>query len=293
MSDMEHPTGRDSAAAPGALPAGRTLDDGSFQRLALAKAAAYDAGKILLKFWGRLSGYDRKGNLDLVSEADRASEQYLLERILGRFPADSVIGEESGTREGDSGYSWIVDPLDGTTNFVHGHPIFAVSIAVADRSGTQAGVIYLPTTRELFWGARGMGAWRNETRLSVSGTGELNDSLIATGHPYNRRQVVETILEDWRRMILHVQGVRRMGAAAVDLAFVAAGRFDGFWERGLKPWDTAAGQLLVEEAGGRVTGFSGQEYSPFNPDITASNGRIHDRLLDALFSGRPDAEGGR
>ncbi len=291
MADNGTHPGHDGLESALAASRGRSLDEGSFQRLALAKAAAYDAGKILMKFWGRLAGYDRKGNLDLVSEADRASEQYLLDRILGRFPADSVIGEESGTREGDSGYSWIVDPLDGTTNFVHGHPIFAVSIAVAARGGTTAGVVYMPTTRELFWGARGLGAWRNETRLSVTATNDLNDALIATGHPYNRRQVVETILEDWRRMILNVQGVRRMGAAAVDLAFVAAGRFDGFWERGLKPWDTAAGQLLVEEAGGRVTSFAGQEYTPFNPDIVASNARIHDRLLHALFSDRPEAEG--
>jgi len=280
--------GRDDRCSSGSLQADGRRDDGSFQRLALAKAMAWDAGKILMKYWGRLSGYEHKGNLDLVSEADRASEQYLLDRILDRFPSDSVIGEESGTREGNSGFSWIVDPLDGTTNFVHGQPCFAVSIAVAHGGSTQVGVIYLPTTRELFWGQRGQGAWRNETRLAVSGTAVLNDSLVATGHPYNRRQVVETILEDWRRMILNVQGVRRMGAAAVDLAFVAAGRFDGFWERGLKPWDTAAGQLLVEEAGGRVTGFAGQEYTPFSPDIVASNGHIHEPLLAALFSGRPE-----
>jgi len=284
-------TDREVPVLPGAPRQERPLDEGSFQRLALAKAAAWDAGKILMKHWGRLSGYDRKGNLDLVSEADRASERYLIDRFLDRFPADCIVGEESGTREGSSGWSFIVDPLDGTTNFVHGHPIFAVSIAIASGGRTRGGVVYLPVTRELFWAGQGMGAWRNETRLSVTTSGDLNESLVATGHPYNRRQVVETILEDWRRMILNVQGVRRMGAAAVDLAFVAAGRFDGFWERGLKPWDTAAGQLLVEEAGGRVTGFAGQEYTPFNPDIVASNGRIHDRLLSALFSGRPEAEG--
>ncbi len=256
-------------------------------RLHFAKMIAFEAGKILMRFHGKISGSDHKGKIDLVSVADRASEEYLTKRIWERFQNDAILAEESGAHEGDSEYTWIIDPLDGTTNFVHGHPMFAVSLAVVTKSGTEAGVIYLPVTRELFFGLRGEGAFGPAGRLQVSAPETLAASLSCTGFPYNRREVIETLLEDVRRLINHCQGFRRMGSACVDLAYVAAGRYDCFVERNLKPWDTAAGALLVTEAGGRVSTFDGSPFDPFGPELAASNGKVHEELLTVLFSDRP------
>lgn len=258
------------------------------QRLDTAKLIALDAGRLLMRHWGKLASYDHKGKVDLVSVADRESEALVIEAIGNRHPADAILGEETGEKQGTSGFRWVVDPLDGTTNFVHSHPIFAVSIAVEHAGRSVAGVVYLPAIGELFFARKGGGATGPGGELHVSRTANLDSSLVGTGLPYRRREMLDIILEDWRRAISNAQGLRRLGSAAVDLAFLACGRIDGYWERELKPWDTAAGTLIVEEAGGTVTDFSGGPYSPYEDQIAASNGRIHAQLLAALFEGRHD-----
>ena len=265
---------------------GPTISQEIVDRLNAAKVAAHDAGKLLLKYWGNLDGYDHKGKVNLVSAADRASEDFIKQWATARFPTDAILAEETGERTGSSGFVWVVDPLDGTTNFVHGHPMFAVSMALMLDSVAVAGVIYLPATRELFYAAKGTGAFGDRGPIRVSSISSLDSSLVATGLPYSRRETSKVLLEDWRRVIQAAQGIRRMGAAAVDLAYLACGRYDGFWERELKPWDTAAGALIVEEAGGQVSAFDGKTFDPFSDQIAASNGLVHQQLLSALFDDR-------
>ncbi len=259
---------------------------GILERLNFAKMVAFDAGKLVMRYYGNLSSYDHKGKVDLVSEADKASEALITDAITSRFSTDAILGEETGESEGEGSYRWLVDPLDGTTNFVHAHPMFAISFGLEFRRKTVAGIVYIPSTRELFYAHKGGGAYGPGGSIKVSSTTSLGASLVATGLPYHRREIVDVLLEDWRRSILNSQGTRRMGAAAVDLVYLACGRYDGFWERGLKPWDTSAGALIIEEAGGVVTDFSGGEFSPYADRIVASNGLIHDELLKTLFEGR-------
>lgn len=256
------------------------------QRLKTAKMAAFDAGKLLMRYWGNLPGYDRKDKVNLVSVADRESEALVLAAFTNRWPEDAILGEETGEQKGTSGFRWVVDPLDGTTNFVHSHPLFAVSLALEFQAKTIAGVIYLPATRELFFARRDGGAFGPGGAISCSAITDLNSALVGTGLPYRRREMLDILMEDWRRAISSAQGLRRMGAAAVDLVYLACGRTDGYWERELKPWDTAAGTIIVEEAGGTVTDFSGGPYSPYEDAIAASNGHIHAQLLQSLFGDR-------
>ncbi len=256
------------------------------ERLNFAKIIAFEAGKILMGHFGHLAGYDFKGKIDLVSAADRASEDFLKARLQERFPDDAMLAEESGASPGKSDFTWIIDPLDGTTNFVHGHPMFAVSLAISGAAGVEAGVIYLPVTRELFFAQQGEGAFGPGGQLTVSSPQVLGEALSCTGFPYNRREIIDTLLEDVRRLMDSCQGFRRMGSACVDLAYVAAGRYDCFMERNLKPWDTAAGALLVLEAGGHVSNFSGGPFDPFGPELVATNGHIHDEFLQVLFDRR-------
>ena len=256
------------------------------ERLNFAKMLAFDAGKLVMKYYGNLSSYDHKGKVDLVSEADQASEALITDALSSRFAGDAILGEEKGVSEGENSFRWLVDPLDGTTNFVHAHPMFAVSFGLELHQRTVAGVVYIPSSRELFYASRGGGAFGPGGAIKVSSTTSLGASLVATGLPYNRREIVDVLLEDWRRSILNTQGTRRMGAAAVDLVYLACGRYDGFWERGLKPWDTSAGALIIEEAGGVVTDFAGEQFSPYGDLIAASNGLIHDELLKTLFEDR-------
>ncbi len=258
-------------------------------RLNFAKVIAFDAGKILMQHFGHLAGYDHKGKVNLVSAADRAADEYLTGRIRGRFPEDAMLAEESGEYLGSSAYTWIIDPLDGTTNFVHGHPMFGISLAVAGTDGVDAGVIYLPVTRELFYAVRGGGARGPAGPLQVSAQPDLSGALSCTGFPYDRREIIDTLLEDVRRLVNDCQGFRRMGSACVDLAYVAAGRYDCFVERNLKPWDVAAGALLVTEAGGRMSDFSGGPFDPFGNELVATNGHVHDEFLKILFADRPRA----
>ena len=252
-------------------------------RLSAALDAARGAGEILLRHWGKLSGYELKGAVDPVSRADRESEAFLRDRLVGAFPDDGFVGEEGMAQAGASGFRWVADPLDGTTNFVHGHPIFAVSIAVERDREFVAGCIHVPVLRETFHAARGGGAFLDGRPIHVSNTSVLGRALVATGFPYNQREVVDDLVAKVRAALGAVQGLRRVGAAAVDLAYLAAGRLDGYWEQGLAAWDVAAGQVIVEEAGGRVTDWAGGPHDPWTGPILASNGVLHERLKGLLF----------
>ena len=219
---------------------------------------------------------------NLVTEMDARAERLVCERLHEAFPADAILGEEGGTRAGSSGRRWIVDPLDGTTNYAHGLPIFGVSIALETAGRVALGVVYDPTRDELFVAERGAGAWRDARRLTVSSRATLNESLLASGFPYNIRETVDNNTREFIAFSLRARGVRRMGSAVIYLAYVAAGRLDGCWELRLGPWDVAAGALLVEEAGGRVTAVDGGPLDVDAPTLVASNGRIHDEMLGVL-----------
>jgi myo-inositol-1(or 4)-monophosphatase len=229
------------------------------QFLEVAVETAIEAGGILLAEFDRPVKISYKGEVDLVTQADRRSEDAIVSRVRRYFPKHSIVAEEGTGQEGDSGHRWIVDPLDGTTNFGHVYPCFAVSIGLEEAGELLVGVIYQPITKELFTAARGEGAYLNERRIEVSQIDHLSTSLLATGFPSAKRARNPNIHFYWN-FTLRSHGVRRDGSAALDLACVACGRFDGFWEFGLQPWDTAAGVLLVREAGGMVTSFSGQPY---------------------------------
>jgi len=215
---------------------------------------------------------------DIVTEMDRAAEALLVERILGRRPNDGVLGEEGGA-QGSSDFVWVIDPLDGTTNFLHGFPQFAVSIALKVRGRAEVAVVYDPLRQELFTAVRGGGAQLDGKRLRVSERRELEESLVGTGFPYREQGRLDAYLQMFRAVTLKCRGIRRPGAAALDLAYVAAGRLDGFWELGLKEWDMAAGCLLITEAGGMVTDLHGGARHLEVGDVCAGNPRVHAALL--------------
>ncbi len=256
-----------------------------------AGKAALAAGSILADLYNKPHHIRYKGEIDLVTEADVAAEKVILAILGSDHPEVSILSEESHADYSNipAGPLWIIDPLDGTTNFAHGFPWFAVSIGYAERGESQVGVIYAPMLDELFCACKGHGARLNGERIVVSEAGQLGKSLLATGFPYDVRQSSGQVISALEKVLIRCQGVRRAGAAALDLAYTACGRLDGFWEIKLKPWDTAAGLLLVEEAGGKVTDFKGEAYSPFVPEILASNGLLHGELIALLrefsFSG--------
>lgn len=219
---------------------------------------------------------------NLVTEMDARAEALVLGRIRDAFPADAILSEEMGAASGRSGRRWIVDPLDGTTNYAHGIPLFGVSIALEVAGRVELGVIYDPNHDELFVAERGAGAFANDHKLAVSQTATLNESLLASGFPYNIRETDDNNVTEFVAFSLRAQGIRRMGSAVLYLAWLAAGRFDGYWELRTGPWDVAAGGLLVEEAGGRVTAIDGGPLRLDTPSIVASNGRIHDAMLGLL-----------
>jgi len=249
----------------------------------VAVDAARDAGDLLrneLRGTRRISYKGAPTNL--VTEMDARAEALILDRLTAAFPDDGVLSEESGARPGRSGRRWIVDPLDGTTNYAHGVPLFGVSIALETAGRVTLGVVYAPTLEELFIAERGGGAFLNDDRLRVSATTELGASLLTTGFPYNIRENPDNNLREYAAFAVRSRAVRRFGSAVIDLAWVAAGRYDGFWELTLGPWDAAAGVLLVEEAGGRVTNLVGGSLDLDKPEIVASNGRIHEAILAVL-----------
>ncbi len=240
-------------------------------------------GSMLREELGRARRIEFKDSpINLVTEMDPRAEALIVERLAREFPRDAILAEERGACAGSSGRRWIVDPLDGTTNYAHGVPIFAVSIALEDEHGIALGVIHDPNQRETFTAERGQGAHLDGQRLAVSSTKRLNESLLATGLPYDIRETTRTNLPEYGAFSLRTQGVRRMGSAVLYLAYVAAGRIDGYWELRLGPWDAAAGSLMVEEAGGRVTSLTGGPLDLRAPQIVASNGHIHDEMLNTL-----------
>jgi myo-inositol-1(or 4)-monophosphatase len=249
----------------------------------VAEKAAKRAGTALLHMVGRIRHIRKKGPIDLVTEADLRAERIILDAIQNAFPGDNILSEEAGARNSTTAArTWIIDPLDGTTNFAHGFPFFAVSIALQLEREPVLGVIYIPSSRELFEASRGRGAFLNKRPIRVSTIAGIGDALLGTGFPYYIHEQAQRIMPLFGRMIVTAQGVRRPGAASIDLSYVAAGRLDGFWEEGLKPWDTAAGVVLVEEAGGVLTTFEGTPYSPYDHTIVAANPAIHADMLKIL-----------
>lgn len=247
--------------------------------LEVAVAAAREAGAIIAAAMDRPKTISYKGEVDLVTETDKKSEALILQRLRSEFPAHAIVAEEGGaTGAGASAeYQWYVDPLDGTTNFAHGYPVFAVSLGLFRRGEPLVAAIYNPVSKEMFTAIRGQGAHRNGASIHVSAVGNLSQSLLATGFPTHKRVQNPNIHYYWE-FTLHSHGVRRAGAAALDLCSVACGQFEGFWEFGLKSWDTAAGILLVQEAGGKVSNFSGGPYRPGDFECLASNSLIHEQM---------------
>ena len=243
---------------------------------------AREAGAFLKERLHAAHTIDFKGEINLVTEVDRFSEEIITSRIQELFPDHDIIAEECTNITRGSDYRWIIDPLDGTTNYAHGYPVFCVSIALQRMGEVILGVIYHPMLEELFVAERGEGAFLQKKEIHVSTTKCLTEGLVATGFPYDVRENCRDALTYFNEMIPKAQAIRRAGSAALDLAYLAAGRFDGFWELRLQPWDTAAGWLMVEEAGGVVTDFSGNPYCLESPDIVASNGRIHEELMEIL-----------
>ncbi len=250
--------------------------------LNIAVRSARIAGSIINKRVHTTKRVSYKGIVDLVTDVDTLSEKTIIQTISRRFPDHSILSEEMGGLTKSSDYKWIIDPLDGTTNFFHAYPFFAVSIAVEYRGRIVVGVVYDPVKKEMFHAIRGKGSFLNTRRLHVSATESLERSLLSTGFPYDLRTSGENNIDNWIKFIRTAQAVRRDGAAALDLCYVAAGRFDGFWEMKLKPWDVAAGMLIIQEAGGMVTDFTGKPYSVYTDHIVASNTRLHGLLLGVL-----------
>ncbi|MGB7924753.1 MAG: inositol monophosphatase family protein [Pyrinomonadaceae bacterium] len=260
----------------------------SFSEIILLNFAiqtARDAGQILADRFGRALQITNKGDIDIVTESDLAAERLIIERIRSYYPRHAILAEESGDVQaiGDqrSEHKWVIDPLDGTTNYAHGYPCFCVSIALEYNGKIAIGVIYDPTRDELFAAERGEGATLNGRSIRVSETDDLNRAMLCTGFPYDVRDRGD-FARHFTDFIMRAQSVRRDGSAALDLAYVACGRFDGFWEEGLNPWDVAAGVLLVEEAGGRVSRYDGSPFDIYTPPIAASNGLVHDAMLRVL-----------
>ncbi len=252
-----------------------------------AGAMAREAGALLRDGYGRAHRPERKGRIDLVTEYDRRSERLLLDAIARRHPGAAVLAEESGAHAGTAAAGggalrWILDPLDGTTNFAHNYPFFAVSIAAEVDGELAAGAVYDPMRDELFAAARGHGATLNGAAIRVSDVGRVEDALLVTGFPYDVREHPEDSLPQFRAFLERAQGIRRDGSAALNLCYLAAGRFDGFWEASLSPWDVAAGALLIREAGGRLSGYAGEPFQLETRRILASNGRLHDEMMGIL-----------
>ncbi|MSM40635.1 MAG: inositol monophosphatase [Geobacter sp.] len=250
--------------------------------LAVAVDAARAAGRLQRERLGSVMAVAFKGEINLVTEVDRESEELIVGMLRAACPDSDIVAEENDYGARRTNLAWIVDPLDGTTNFAHGFPWFAVSIALEVDGEIRVGVVYHPCLDELFTAVRGEGAFLNGRRLAVSDRAPLKSCLLATGFPYDRTWDNENNFDNFCRFQMAARGVRRFGAAALDLAYVAAGRLDGYWECKLKPWDVAAGRLLVEEAGGRMSNHVGEAFSIYDHRILASNGLVHEEMRGLL-----------
>jgi myo-inositol-1(or 4)-monophosphatase len=245
---------------------------------------AKEAGALLMERFGRLTGAEiqRKGPRDLVTAADKDAEALIVRRLSEAFPDHAILAEEGGSVPQSGAPTWIVDPLDGTTNFVQGIPMFCVSLGLVEAGRPVLGVVHAPALGQTFWGGPGQGAWEDDRPISVSVTPELSDAVLATGFAYDRNRLPDTNVENFTKIGMIVRGIRRFGAAALDLCYVASGRLDGFWELHLKPWDTAAGAALIRAAGGTVTDFRGGDDWLYGRHLVATNGLLHGALRGAL-----------
>jgi len=245
-------------------------------------AAAYEGGRVLRDHLGKLAHIHKKGRIDLVTEADTGSEKRIKATIKSAFPNHTILAEESGLETGQADGRWIIDPLDGTTNYAHQLGLFAVSIAFALAGEIIFGIVLNPLSGELYVAAQAQGATLNGHSIRVSSKSVVSESLLVTGFPYAHETIIDDLMFRFKNCLRASQGVRRLGSAALDLCFVACGRFDGFWEQELKPWDTAAGQLIAREAGATVTNFAGLDFSIEQKEILATNGRIQTEMLALL-----------
>lgn len=250
----------------------------------IAVETALKAGKYLKKRFTYPKHIGYKGEIDLVTDSDIGSEQLIINSLKKAFPKHKILAEESSGlyKPSKKGYRWLIDPLDGTTNFAHGYPVFSVSIALEYNGKIILGVVYNPLLNELFTAQLGKGAYLNSNKIHISKTESLSESLLATGFPYDIRHDSKTNLKYFVAFQLKSQNIRRAGSAALDLCYTACGRFDGFWELKLKPWDTAAGYLILKEAGGKITDFCGERYNIYKKEILATNGLIHLQMLKVL-----------
>lgn len=269
------------------------VDNLSDQFLKTAVSAARLAGDIIMKNLGRLSGEDiqNKQAFDFVTKVDRWSEAVIMQTIREKFPSHRFLTEETLKQEDTGGYRWIIDPLDGTTNYIHGYPMFSVSIALEYEREIVAGVVFNPMSDELFHAVKGNGAFLNNRQINVSKTDLLEKSLIATGFPFRAKEMIDLYLKAFREIFEEVSDIRRAGSAAIDLAFVAAGRFEGFFELKLSPWDIAAGSLLITEAGGMITDFGGGSGYLSTGNVVAGNKDVHPQILKKVknvFRGKAD-----
>lgn len=255
-----------------------------FRKVAIQ--AALKGGEIVQKCKGRNKRVSYKGVVNLVTEADRLSEDAIIKIIQKEFPEHNILTEESKGYDNESDYKWIIDPLDGTTNYAHGFPVYCISIGLEKEGEIILGVIYNPVLDELFVAEKDRGAILNGKKIHVSTQRDLSKSLLATGFPYDIRESQVNNLDHFENFALRAQAIRRAGAAALDLCYLAKGIFDGFWELKLSPWDTAAGSLIVKEAGGKVTDFSGKRFSIYQKNILATNGKIHTQMMNVLKMGK-------
>lgn len=254
-------------------------------RRALLTEVSKEAGACLRRYFDTdVAVYKKQGELDLVTEADQNTERLIVDAITKTFPQDAIIAEEGGSKEGSGGFQWIIDPLDGTTNFAHTLPQFCVSIALAHQGEIVSGVVYDPIKEEYFEAHKGQGATLNGKPISVANRQELGEALGVTGFSYDRRTRMDELLDRARRILMHCQGFRRLGSAALDLAYIACGRYDVFLEDGLNAWDIAAGQLLVAEAGGVVSLLNGSPLDVHAGQVMAANPHLHPQALEHLVA---------
>jgi myo-inositol-1(or 4)-monophosphatase len=252
------------------------------QHTRIAIEAAVQAGSFIKSHIGKAKTIGYKGEINLVTDVDRKAEKRIIRHLKKHTPSFDILAEESSGKCGNGDCRWVIDPLDGTTNFAHGFPFFCVSIALEEKGRPILGVVYDPMRDELFRAERGHGAFLNKKKMRVSQTAKLKNALLATGFAYDFKKARKSNVENFVHFIVAARAIRRAGSAALDLCYVACGRFDGFWELDLYPWDTAAGRLIVEEAGGTVSRLRGSAYSHYDKEILASNGKIHNAMITVL-----------
>lgn len=244
--------------------------------------AAVSSAEILMHYFNNGFEISKKGIVDIVTQADKESEDNIITIIKKNFKDHGILGEETGWNNEQSSYTWIIDPLDGTTNFAAGLPVFSISIALYKEKKPLFGIVHDPVKNHTYLGIKGKGSFLNDEKISVSNEVSIEDTLIATGFPYNFKEILPELKNRFFSVLNHVRGVRRLGSAALDLCYLSCGVFDGFFEQNLKPWDTAAGIIIAEEAGAKITDFSGNEFNPFSSEILATNSLIHEKMVSIL-----------